>query len=189
VDGIEVPRVPLLMTRSSPECHLYMSLHPCACGAAQAPAEHEIVQSGVGLLARYHGPCATCARPREFTFVLDPETPPLDAFGGSRASPLLCPGEFALHADGLASRWPADPAGLSASDSGRAHEDLHWAVRALEEVLKFVPERASVVPQQQFTSEAGKAAHAAEPGRFRKIRLEARLQAWRQLLAAFRPRA
>jgi hypothetical protein len=170
------------VARSSAECHLYMALHPCPCGEAAAPTEHKVVQGKDGLVAQYRGQCAKCGRAREFDFTLDPEVPPVDAFGGATPSRVVCPGQFALHADRLASRWPADMAKLSDAQRAQARDDLAWAARALEEVLKFVPADGDEVPAAAFTSAEGRAALAAEPGRFRKVRLQARLEAYRQLL-------
>jgi hypothetical protein len=172
----------VLVSRSSPECHLYIRLHPCECGERALVTTHQLVSGDAGLLARYKGACK-CGRQRAFEFVLDPETPPLDAFGGERPSRIVCPGEFALHSDQLATRWPAAVDGIRPADLPRARDDLAWAIRALEEVVKFIPPGADAVPASAFTSESGRAAHAAEPGRFRAIRLNARLGAYRQLLA------
>jgi hypothetical protein len=170
------------VARSSAECHLYMALHPCPCGEAAAPTEHKVVQGRDGLVAQYRGQCAKCGRTRAFDFALDPEVPPVDAFGGAKPSRLICPGQFALHADRLAARWPADRTNLSEAQRAQARDDLAWAARALEEVLKFVPADGDAVPAAAFTSDEGRAALAAEPGRFRKVRLQARLEAYRQLL-------
>jgi hypothetical protein len=171
-----------LVSRSSPECHLYIQLHPCECGERALSTTHQLVSSDAGLVARYQGACK-CGRKRSFEFVLDPETPPLDAFGGTRPSQIVCPGEFALHSDQLASRWPAAVDAIRPGDLPRARDDLAWAIRALEEVVKFIPAGADAVPVAAFTSTSGRAAHAAEPGRFRALRLNARLGAYRQLLA------
>jgi hypothetical protein len=174
---------PPLIARSSAECHLYMALNHCPCGEGAAPAEHTVVQGTDGLVAQYRGQCAKCGRARAFNFALDPEVSPVDAFGGGKPSRLICPGQFALHADRLAARWPADRSGLTDAQRAQAEDDLAWATRALEEVLKFVPAGGDAVPADAFTSAAGRATLAAEPGRFRKIRLQARLDAYRQLLA------
>lgn len=180
--AVGTAEAPPLMARSSAECHLYMALNPCSCSETAAPAEHAVVQGKDGLVAQYRGQCPKCGRARAFDFALDPETPPLDAFGGSKPSRLICPGQFVLHADRLASRWPADMASLTDKQRAQARDDLAWAARALEEVLKFVPEGGDDVPAAAFASSEGRAAFAAEPGGFRKVRLQARLDAYRQLL-------
>lgn len=48
-----------------------------------------------------------------------------------------------------------------------------------EEVLKFLPPGADHVPGEALFSATGKALYQAEPGRFRKARLEAVLRAYR----------
>lgn len=173
----------MLVSRSSPECHLYIQLHPCECGERALTTTHQLVSGAAGLVARYQGTCGKCSRQRSFEFVLDPETPPLDAFGGTRPSRIVCPGEYALHSDQLASRWPAAVDAIRAPDLVRARDDLAWAIRALEEVVKFIPDGADAVPSAAFTSASGRAAYDGEPGRFRALRLNARLGAYRQLLA------
>jgi hypothetical protein len=175
----------MLVARSSPECHLYIQLHPCSCGERALVTRHAVVSAPVGLVARYEGTCGTCGAARRFEFQLDPELPPDDAFGGFRPSQIVCPGEYALHSDDLASRWPASVESIRPADRARARHDLAWAVSALEEVLKFIPPGADAVPAAAFTSPAGRAAHAAEPGRFRAVRIAARLGAYRTLLADF----
>src|SRR6185312_8919716 len=155
---------------------------PCSCGEVAAPAEHKVVQGKGGLVAQYRGQCAKCQRARAFDFALDPEAPPADAFGGAKPSRLICPGQFALHSDRLAARWPADSTNLSDAQRAQAQDDLAWAARALEEVLKFVPAGGDEVPAAAFTSAEGRAALAAEPGQFSKVPLQARLEAYRQLL-------
>jgi hypothetical protein len=172
----------VLIARSSPECHLYMSLHPCSCGDATAPARHGVYSEPAGLVARYEGACPTCGLQRRFDFVLDPEMPPLDAFGGASPSKIVDPGQFAAHSDRLASRWPASPTAIPPADRGRARDDLAWAIRALEEVQKFIPAGGDAVPAEAFTSSDGRAVYDAEPGRFRALRLGARLTAYRQIL-------
>jgi hypothetical protein len=160
-----------------------MALHPCSCGDTTTPKKHAILQAHEGLVARYEGDCPRCGLARRFDFVLDPERPPPDAFGGDKPSRIICPGQFALHSDVLASRWPANPAAIQPADRGRARDDLAWAIRALEEVQKLVPPGGEAVPESAFSSDEGRAAYAAEPGRFRKLRIDARLGAYRQVLA------
>lgn len=173
----------MLVSRSSPECHLYIQLHPCDCGERELATEHKLVSGDAGLVARYAGTCGKCGRQRTFDFLLDPDIPPADAYGGPRPSKIVCPGEWALHSDQLASRWPAAVDAIRPGDAGRARDDLAWAIRALEEVVKFIPDGADAVPATAFLSASGRAIYADEPGRFRALRLNARLSAYRQLLA------
>jgi hypothetical protein len=171
------------VARSSAECHLYIALHPCACGEHELTTQHKLIQGAGDLVAQYWGTCPRCGIARAFAFPLDPEMPPIDSFGGTAPSRIICPGEFALRSDQLASRWPADPRAIEPARRAQAREDLAWSIRALEEVVKFVPAGADAVPAAAFTSMQGRAAFDAESGRFRTIRLQARLGAFRQLLA------
>ena len=56
------------------------------------------------------------------------------------------------------------------------------AVNALQEVLKFIPPGADQVPADALFSAAGKQVCLAEPGRFRRARLEAVLGGYRDTL-------
>lgn len=173
-----------MIARSARECLLYLQLHPCACGAPNPAKSKGVASANGGLVARYAGTCVPCGRENAFEFTLDPETPPLDAYGaGDKPSQIICPGQFAQHSDELAARWPADPALIPAAKRGVAREDLTWALRDLEEVAKFM--RDGAVPEEAFTSEAGRALYRAQPGRFRSLRLNARIEAYRRLVAAF----
>lgn len=193
----------MLIARSSPECRLYMDLHACSCGETGFEAGHVLREDPEGrLVAVYRGTCPRCGLPRQFTFVLDDAVPPPPpAFGGPAASRIICPGEFLLVADQAASsvtlvpESSADPepsadpspAPESSADPERAAHAriaLATAIAAIEEVLKFIPEGASSVPEAAVTSQAGRAAYAREPGRFSRPRLEATIAAHRAALAA-----
>ncbi len=175
-----------MIARSARECLLFLQLHPCACGAPNPAKSGGVVSTGAGLAARYAGTCAKCGRESRFEFVLHPETPPLDAYGLEAPSQLICPGQFAMHSDELASRWPGEPAQIPNVSRGVAREELTWAMRDLEEVAKFM--RDGAVPESAFTSEAGRALYRAQPGRFRSLRLQARIEAYRRLVAALSER-
>ena len=56
------------------------------------------------------------------------------------------------------------------------------AVNAREELLKFIPPGADQVPADALFTAAGKQVYLAEPGRFRRARLEAVLGAYRDTL-------
>jgi hypothetical protein len=163
---------------------LFMHLTPCVCGATTAPQSRGVHAAAHGLVARYAGPCAACGRERAFEFELDPETPPIDAYGGAQPSRIICPGQFALHSDELAARWPADGALIPAERRTAAREDLVWAIRDLEEVAKFSVDGA--VPEAAFTSARGRELYRAQSGRFRAARLAARTEAYRRLVEALR---
>jgi hypothetical protein len=168
----------MLVARSSPECHLYIALHPCPCGDPGPRPEHRLEAQGPALVAVYEATCPGCGRSRRFEFALDDELPPpAPAFGGAAPSTIICPGQFLAHADRLASAVPADPAGDDAR--GRLAE----AIAALDEVLKAIPAGADAVPADACFSVTGHRLYLAEPDRFRRARLEAVRAAHRQAIA------
>jgi hypothetical protein len=168
--------MPRLPARTDAEAHLYMDLRPCSCGEVQFDRHaSEVTEEGVPC-SRYAGPCARCGLPREFVFER-PGTPRPSrgdavAFGGSEPSRLLDPGEWMMAALERARRQPG------------TREDLAFARAAVEEVVKFLPAGADRVPAEAFT-ERGRAIRDAEPGRFRRVRLDATLQAWADILARY----
>lgn len=183
----------MLTARSAPECHLYMALHPCSCGDATFAGEHRL-ESGDDdeLIAVYQGPCPQCGVVRRFAFLLDPEVPPPPpAYGGPLPSVIICPGQFALRADQAARSLPSvggagGGAGAGAGDPRavmEARRVLGEAVAAQAEVLKFVPAGGDAVPAEAFTSVEGRALYGGEPGRFRRVRLAAVLEAYREALS------
>jgi hypothetical protein len=162
----------MLISRSSPECHLYIELHPCtACGETQLPPKHKLVSQGDDLVAVYEHPCPRCNTPRRFEFVLDPEIPPGLKFGGAKPSKIIDAAQFLATADHAAKQAPATQYWMSR------------AVDALEEVVKFIPPGADRVPVEALFTAAGKELYLAEPGRFRKSRLDAVLGVYRDILA------
>jgi hypothetical protein len=171
------------LARTSAEAHLYMDLTPCGCGDHRFERQSAVVMRGDVMCSQYTGPCATCGTIRTFVFRLPEEilapAPGRIRFGGAEPSQLLDPGEWLAVADDFAKRNPVD---VPPARRARAREDLATAVAALEEVLKFAG-GADRVPDAAFVSERGRAVRDAEPGRFRVIRLEAVLGAYRELLA------
>jgi hypothetical protein len=136
-----------------------------------------VFDDGGVLCSRYAGPCAGCGAPREFEFELPAAFRPIRSdeveFGGGDPSRLLDPGEWMAVAVERAGRQPG------------TREELAFARAALEEVVKFLPAGAERVPDEAFTSARGRALRDAEPGRFRRVRLAAALQAWADILARY----
>lgn len=158
----------MLVARSSPECHLYIELHPCACGEAVFAAKHRTVSRDGQLVAVYEGPCRRCGAQRSFEFVLAEEIPPRPpAFGGDAPSTILDAGEFLHAADRFAKLAPPD---------------LARAIACLDEVLKLIPPGHDRVPEESIVSAVGRAVYTAEPGRFRRPRLVAVRDTYRGLL-------
>jgi hypothetical protein len=151
------------IARTPAEAHVFMEQRPCGCGDVVFDRRSAVVMRGEVLCSEYTGPCARCGTIRVFVFRLPARVlpPPADRvrFGGDEPSELLDPGEWMLIADEHAKRTPGSP------------RDLAVALAAIEEVLKFAD--SDRVPVEAFTSERGRAAYDAEPGRFRRIRLEA----------------
>jgi hypothetical protein len=170
---------PMQIARSSAECHLYIDLHPCACGDPSVPAPHRLESRDHGLVAVYAGPCPRCGTARRFELTLDPEIVPAGTFGGTQPSQLIDAGQYLAVADAAARAVPANTSRLDDRARQQARAQMRRAVAALEEVLKFIPPGAEHVPGDALFSAAGKALHQAEPGRFRKARLEAVLRAYR----------
>ena len=168
----------MLLARSSPECHLYIALHPCDCGETEGPTKHRLESRGEDLVAVYDGPCPRCAVPRRFEFALDPEIAPGGKFGGAKASQIIDAGQFLAVADAAARQVPASTSGMDDRERQRARSQMSRAIAALEEVLKFIPEGADSIPGEALFSVAGQALYRSEPGRFRRSRLEAVLRVY-----------
>jgi hypothetical protein len=156
--------------RSVAECHLYMALHPCSCGAADFPwTSHETRVTGDGDLSVYQGSCPRCRTARRFEFLVDGRGVPPPAFGGPEPSRIIGPEEFyALSQRAAAVARDGDPA-----DRYEAALD---AVAAVEEVLKFVPPGADAVPAETLPHD--------DPAGYTRERLEALRYTYRQLLLA-----
>ena len=156
------------LARSSEEAHLYMELHPCACGEADLDAVSSVGRVDGDWISRYTGRCVECRRERVFEF-RQPEELAVPGEGawaaGAQPSELLDAGEWLFVADAY---------GSAETDAGpQVRTDLLAAAAALDEVLKFLPDGADEVPESAFWSVRGRAVRAAEPGRFRRARLEA----------------
>jgi hypothetical protein len=138
---------------------------------------------GDALVAVYEGACPSCARQRRFEFELVAEIPPRASFGGARASEIIDAGQFLLVADDAARAVPSDVSRLGAAEREDAAPLMRRAVAALEEVLKFIPPQTDRVPAEALFSASGRELYLAEPGRFRKARLEAVLGVYRTFVA------
>ncbi|MCC6993731.1 MAG: hypothetical protein IT370_03775 [Deltaproteobacteria bacterium] len=156
-----------LRPRSVAEEHLYMELHPCSCGVHQLHERpHQVRRDGAELVSVFRGACVGCATPREFVFVLPPEPPPpgLD-LGGDDASTLITPDQFLTLAEAAVAR--GTPRALARAQA------------CLAEVLKFIPPGEATVPAGAFRSAEGARQRLADPDRFSRGSLEARLAALR----------
>lgn len=157
------------LARSNAEAHLFMELTPCGCGDWRFDRRSAVVTRGDVLCSEYTGPCQTCGTIRTFVFRL-PERilPPGEVvrFGDDRPSELLDAGEWLAVADERARRRPATP------------RDLETAAAAIDEILKLAAPDGEI-PDGAFRTARGRAVRDAEPGRFRRARLEAVLATYR----------
>lgn len=174
----------LLKIRSVAEEHLYMDLHPCACGEADW-RQLKGVQRYVAdeLVKVFEGPCPRCGAARQFLFIV-PEVPFFAAvgYGGPEPSAILDAGQFLTESDRWVRSVPASTAGLDEAARKQALARMAWGVAAMEEVIKFIPPGADAMPEAALLSSES-VRHVRElPGQFRRLRLEARLQAYREIL-------
>jgi hypothetical protein len=163
-----------LYMRTSKEAHLYMDQRPCTCGDIAFDRQSAVMTEGAVLCSRYFGKCRTCSTMREFVFELPKVQRPIGnelEFGGPDPSRLLDPGEWLAISEHHAKLNPGTP------------DDLDIARAALEEVIKFLPDGAECVPDDMFWSDRGRAVRGREPGRFRRDRLAAILEAYCNALA------
>jgi len=164
--------------RTNAEAHLYMDLHPCACGERVFDRRSAVIDDGGTLCSRYAGPCAGCGTPRSFVFEL-PET--IRAvqrdhveYGGDDPSRIIDAGEWMAVSDAHGRREP------------HTRRDLDIARAAIEEVKKFLPRglRGSPtdrVPDEAFWTARGRAVRDAAPANFGKLRLSAALELYQRL--------
>jgi hypothetical protein len=177
-----------LPIRSIAEEHLYMDFHPCSCGEADwSNLKQTLSVLGPTMASVFVGPCRRCSTPREFLFqVLEPAAYPKGAsFGGPEPSEILDPGQFLVASDRWAAEVPASPARLDKTARRRAAGTLRKAIAAMEEVLKFIPASEQEVPGRAFRSQESSRLLAEVPGQFRRNRLEARLESYRDALVRF----
>jgi hypothetical protein len=164
------------LARTNAEAHLFIDLHPCACGERRFARTSSVVTIDGELASRYTGSCARCGAARTFEFRLPleilqrPTTGVI--YGGPEPSELLDPGEWLSVADDYARSVPVGTK-LDGDALRAARQRLASAIAALDEVRKFAPPGAVEVPPSAFTTPFGRAMWDKEPGRFRLVRLDA----------------
>ncbi|WP_433165252.1 hypothetical protein [Kribbella sp. CA-247076] len=168
----------LPVARTRDEARLYLDLTPCACGFVAVDWRHATRLVDGELASCYDTTCPGCDAVREYSFGLPPRESGGDYpnFGGAEPSQLLDAGRWLALADQLASRLPPD-------DPATRAEALSVAAAAVAEVIKFVPPGEEVVPVEAFWSAEGRRVYDAEPGRFRRGRLEVVLETYRAAAA------
>ncbi|GAB2948806.1 hypothetical protein GCM10027280_41810 [Micromonospora polyrhachis] len=175
----------MLRARSPEECHLYMGLHPCTCGAERFAWQRHYLIPGAEQTSVYEGECPGCGEAREFRFAVPDTLAPPFTFGGDEPSQVLDPYQFLTRYHLTTRVVPSDPAVLPESQRARYYAELRTGIAALREVLKFIPADAAAMPADAFTSEAGRAAFEADPEQFARERLEGLLDSHQETLAAY----
>ncbi|MGW0363538.1 hypothetical protein [Streptomyces sp. NPDC002990] len=174
----------MLRARSSLEAHLYMDLHPCACGGSDFERRHHLEQHGDDIAAVYEGACRQCDRNRGFTFVMADEIPPPPpAFGGSEPSQIIDPGEFVDVAYRISRSAGLGLLNSPDSEHHKYRSAVVHALAAFEEVAKFIPPGQDAIPASAFTSEVGRARYEREPAKFHRRIIEMDIRLTRQILA------
>jgi hypothetical protein len=176
-----------LRARTRDEAQLYLSLVPCACGAADFERDVDVLSPRPRVLS-FSGTCPRCGRARTSAFeVLEPFAPEPDrprqyAFGpGDTPSSLIDAGQWLVISQLLTEQVQALAGAVSdPADVAAGHELVQMAAAAVDEVLKFLPPEAVAVPDEAFWTEHGRALRAALPEWFDRDRLLGlQLERWR----------
>ncbi|MEU5632682.1 hypothetical protein [Streptomyces rishiriensis] len=174
----------MLTARSSAEAHLYMDLHACECGSVDFERRHRLEQQGDEIVSVYEGACRQCGTTRRFAFRTAAEIPPpLPAFGGSRPSQIIDPGEFADVAFRISESVGVELLNTPESEHHKLRNAVAYALAAFEEIPKFIPSGENAVPESAFTSEAGRARYRREPRNFERGILDMNIRRTRAVLA------
>ncbi|MEU9998521.1 hypothetical protein [Streptomyces sp. NPDC050848] len=174
----------MLPARSSFEAHLYMDLHPCACGSGDFDRQHRLEQRGDDFVAVYEGACRQCGTTRRFEFRMAEEVPPPPpAFGGAQPSQIIDPGEFEEVAFRISESAGLQLLNSPKSEHYKLRDAVAYTVAAFEEMLKFLPPGEDSIPAAAFTSEVGKARYRRDPGNFDRDILEMNVRDARKVLA------
>ncbi|MET7401853.1 hypothetical protein ABZS66_51070 [Dactylosporangium sp. NPDC005572] len=182
-------RTPPLPARSQVECLLYVELHPCRCGQTDtAWARHGRSRIDGRHASSFDGDCHGCGTRRHFRFQLpeEPVAPP--SFGGDEPSRIIEPHEFLALGRRAGGMVAGDPAALPVASAEAALHVLAVAIAAHEEVVKFIPPGASVVPPDAFASPEARSAFERAPAGYDRESLTASLAGYRALEDRYRRR-
>ncbi|MBB4903038.1 hypothetical protein [Streptomyces griseomycini] len=174
----------MLIARSAQEAHAYMDLHVCVCGAAGFERQHRLEDRDGVLVSVYEGVCPQCGRTRSFEFTMSEGLPPAPpAFGGPESSRIIDPGEFLWISDRLSTESGLRLLNTPLAQHREVRPAAAYAIAALEEVAKFLPEGADRIPEDRFTSERGREMYEQDPTRFTRKEITAALELKRRILA------
>jgi hypothetical protein len=176
--------MPLPLARTAKEEHLYIELHACECGERNVTHHRHATLQGDGYWASDHElTCPNCSAEREFIFrTTDWPSWPESGYGGPEPSEIIDAGQWLIIADLCASSVAATPSQVP-DERAKQRAAMQMAVDALAEILKFIPDGESIVPDSGFWTPEGRAERHREPGRFRRPRLEVVLQTYQRILA------
>ncbi|MEJ3743602.1 hypothetical protein WEI85_09965 [Actinomycetes bacterium KLBMP 9797] len=181
---------PVRAARTYGEAHTFMDLHPCECGSAAFPRGQLAVlgSDDHGVTVRFAGRCDDCDRSRAFVFRLPPrpgvpaESPYLFGYPEDGPSELLDAGEWFGVAEGYAAVADLAVAEVDSGDQEDVVKLLTCAASAVDEVLRFLPAGADVLPAGALWTAASREGYARDPARFRRASLEQwRAERWRRL--------
>ncbi|HKQ79127.1 MAG TPA: pentapeptide repeat-containing protein [Blastocatellia bacterium] len=170
--------------RSHIELRFVARLYPCpGCGNREVDRV-ETFRAGGRLLVIVS--CQNCQSSRKFRFTtrnypLD-VTPSRHELGGSEPSSVIRPAQFVGEFDRLSQEVVWEPEGLAPAEWRANLSALHQAATCLVELLKFIPDGADAVPAAAH-DKAGCADAQARPERYRRARLAAELDRYRELFA------
>jgi hypothetical protein len=177
--------------RTYNEAILYIRLRPCGCAEMEA-RWRDVPVVVDGQPARYFtANCENCGRPREFTIAMSEDarqTFDLVYGEGNEPSQVIDPGEWLGVADLYGQRAEevlSDEAFGTDDDVNVVHYALSARVAAFDEILKFLPPAADIVPEWLFRSIPGRAVYEASPGRFTRESLLAERAALQANLSRF----
>lgn len=163
-----------LPARTRAEAALCLALWPCpTCGELDTPWLLTALENLDGEpVERYGGECSCCGARRDAAFVIGGE-PTTTRFGGDEPSRLLD-----------AAQWLDVAAEAEvASDEGERAERLGYALDAVLEAMKFLPEGGDEVPPAALTSARGAQMLATEPLSLTRGWMESLRTAYSRLLA------
>lgn len=148
-----------LRARSQAEAEIYMWLHPCSCGDRSAPQYASCKTLPASMLVTYKGECLTCGWFHNIVFELPPfgVKPKGGDYGGSEPSRIIDPGEWLFVSDWALDCLLNQPELVIRAPLYTPLRAIGLVVRALAEVLKFLPEDGDRVPEHAFFSESGRA--------------------------------
>jgi hypothetical protein len=181
----------LPFARTYNEAILFIRLRPCGCGEMEADWQ-DVALTLSGQPARYFtGACPNCGRSREFTIAMPADANRRDdvVYGdGPEPSQIIDPGEWLGVSDLYGQRAEevlTDEQFGGREDVNVVYFALSARVSALDEILKFMPENADVLPEWLCRSITGRALFEANPNRFSRDALLAERAALRANLDRF----